>query len=157
LPQIVIGPYAPGFAAGVNRSWVSVYTPLAVRSATVDGRPAPFFGAIESGRTVESVFVDIPARSSRTVALTLAGRLPLDADGWYDLDLGHQPTLEPDKVHVSVEVASGWQIAASSNLVRPFDRRAVERVELDQPERVRVHVVPRPASLDLWGRLVEGT
>ncbi len=157
LPQIVIGPYAPGFAAGVNRSWVSVYTPLAVRSATVDGRPTPFFGAIESGRTVESVFVDIPARSSRTVALTLAGRVPLDADGWYDLDLGHQPTLEPDKVHVSVEVASGWQIAASPNLVRPFDRRAVGRVELDQPERVRVHAVPRPASLDLWGRLVEGT
>jgi hypothetical protein len=158
LPQIVIGPYKPGFlAAGVNRSWVSVYTPLGLTGITVDGAKVPFLSGREVGREVYSRFVDLPARSARTVELTLEGRIRLRPGGWYELDLGHQPTLEPDRVQVSVQVPSGWEVADAPGLVTPFDRQASGVTLLARPDRIRVRIARHPAPLDLWGRLQAGT
>jgi len=156
LPRIVIGPYTSAFVAGVNRSWVSVYTPLGVQRLTVDGTRTTFTADREAGRGVYSQFIDIPARSTRTVELTLEGRVRLQPGGWYQLDLAAQPTLHPDPVQVSIEVPPGWEVAQAPGLVRPFDRLASGLLVLDRDRGVQVQVAPKPAPLDLWGRLQAG-
>lgn len=156
LPQIVIGPFADGFVAGENRSYVSVYTGLDLRSATVDGAPVGIATQREVSRRVVSLGVAIPATSTRTVTLTFAGRVRLRAGGWYELDLGHQPTLEPDRVQVSVEVPDGWEVADAPGLVTPFDRRASGVLLLERNRRVRVRIARKPPPLDLWGHLEAG-
>jgi UDP-N-acetylmuramyl pentapeptide phosphotransferase/UDP-N-acetylglucosamine-1-phosphate transferase len=157
LPQIVIGPYRPGFiAAGVNRSWISVYTPLEVTSFTVNGAPVPILAGRELGRHVYSRFEDIPAKTTRTVELTLEGRVRLTQGGWYQLDLGHQPTLTPDRVQVSVTTAPGWEIDRAPGMIRPFDRRATVLKILTRPQRLQAQLAERPSALDLWGRLQAG-
>ncbi|HUF85085.1 MAG TPA: DUF4012 domain-containing protein, partial [Acidimicrobiia bacterium] len=157
LPQIVIGPFTEDFVAGVNRSLVSVYSPLVVEQVTVDGSEVEATAAAEAGRVAYGLFVDIPAKSTRTVVLRLGGDVRLQPDGWYELALDHQPTLEPDRVHFSVEVPDGWEVTEAPGLVRPFDRRASGAVVLQRPRSVRVQVAPDPPTLDLWDRLREGT
>jgi UDP-N-acetylmuramyl pentapeptide phosphotransferase/UDP-N-acetylglucosamine-1-phosphate transferase len=156
LPQIVIGPYAAGYVAGVNRSWVTVYSPLGVQGLTLDGTPTTFSADPEAGRDAYSKFIDIPATTTSTLEFDLAGRLRLGADGWYELDLGHQPTLAPDRVQVSVDVPAGWEVADAPGLVRPFDQRASGVVLLGRDHQLRVRIARKPAPLDLWGHLQAG-
>lgn len=157
LPEIVIGPFSEDYAAGQNRSLVSVYSPLDLRAATVDGEAVHVAGAPEAGRSVYGLFVDIPAESTRTLEMRFTGRVPLEPGGWYELALDPQPTLEPDPVHVSVEVPDGWEVVEAPGLLRPFDRRASGAAVLARPRRVRVQVAPDPPALSLWDRLRAGT
>src|SRR5262249_55185419 len=124
LPQIVIGPYEAGYVAGVNRTWVSVYSPLGVRQLRLDGAPTTFTADQEAGRGASPHSTNTPAKTTRTLELDLAGRERLQPGGWYQLDLGHQPTLAPDRIQVSVDVPAGWQVTNAPGLVRPFDQRA---------------------------------
>ncbi len=157
LPRIVIGPFDESYTAGLNRSLVSVYSPLAVERMTVDGERVDFSVGEEAGRNVYSRVVDIPAKSVRTVRLRLSGRVDLRAGGWYVLDLEHQPTIEPDRLQVAVRVPTGWEVAAAPGLAQPFDRLASGVVELDRDRTVRARAAPKPPTLDLWDRLEAGT
>jgi len=94
-----------------------------------------------------------PAQTTRTLELELDGRERIRPGGWYQLDLGHQPTLAPDRVQVSVDVPSGWQVLDSPGLVKPFDQRASGVVILGRDHRLRVRIARQPAPLDLWGHL----
>jgi UDP-N-acetylmuramyl pentapeptide phosphotransferase/UDP-N-acetylglucosamine-1-phosphate transferase len=156
LPQIVIGPYAPGYIAGDNKTWVSVDSPLGVDRLTLDGQPITFTADPEAGRGAYAQFIDVPARTTRTLQFQLAGRERLDADGWYELDLTHQPTINPDRVQVSVDVPAGWEVANAPGLTKPFNQRAAGVVILDRNRQLRVQVVKQPPTLDLWGRLQAG-
>jgi UDP-N-acetylmuramyl pentapeptide phosphotransferase/UDP-N-acetylglucosamine-1-phosphate transferase len=157
LPRIVIGPFDPSYVAGVNRSLVSVYSPLGVDRMTVDGAPVEFTASEEAGRSVYSHLVEIPAKGTRTVQLDLTGRVRLRPGGWYELTLDHQPTIEPDRVQTSVRVPEGWEVAEAPGMARPFDRLAGGVTELDRDRRVRVQVAPKPPTLNLWERLEAGT
>jgi UDP-N-acetylmuramyl pentapeptide phosphotransferase/UDP-N-acetylglucosamine-1-phosphate transferase len=157
LPEIVIGPNPPNAPpAGVNRSFVSVYTPLGVDRMSIDGAQSTFSAGQEVGRGVYSQVVDIPALSSRTLQFDLSGRVRLEPGGWYELDLGHQPTLDPDRVQVSVDVPAGWTVADAPGLARPFDQRASGEVVLGRDRQLRAKVARQPAPLDLWGHLQAG-
>jgi hypothetical protein len=156
LPQIVIGPYTDDYVAGVNRSLVSVYSPLDIETATVDGVPVDVVAVTEAGRTAYGLFVDIPAESSRTLEVRLSGTVPLESGGWYDLDLDAQPTLEPDRVSLAVEVADGWEIAEAPGLERPSEHQATGSFVLERPRRVMIRVVPDPPELSLWDQLRAG-
>jgi UDP-N-acetylmuramyl pentapeptide phosphotransferase/UDP-N-acetylglucosamine-1-phosphate transferase len=103
LPREVIGPYDARFQPGENRAFVSVYTPSDFVGATLGGRPVGLESAHESGRHVYSAFVSVPARSTRTLVITLSGQVPL-VDGWYRLGILKQPTLRPDNVVVDISV-----------------------------------------------------
>lgn len=158
LPPTVAGPYEgqPGrFREGELLSYVSVYTPLDLESSTVGGQAVPATQREELGSNVISTYMDLDAQETDTLDLRLVGEIPVDDGGWYTLDLGHQASLQPDRMRISVSVPEGWRIdAVRGGLARTDDRRAVQLRELDRPGTVRVHVVP--AGTNLWERLKAG-
>ncbi len=155
LPEGVIGPYDERFTAGENRTYLSLYSPFAHRSAVLDGRPVELSSDPELGRVARSTTVSIPPLQSRTVRLALDGRIQLADGGWYRLDLGHQPLVVPDEVEISVAVPDGWRIAETLGFDRQGDGRAVKRMRLDQERTLWVRV-ERSGWSGFWERLVGG-
>lgn len=156
LPQIVIGPYDQRFVAGENRALVSLYSPLEFASATSDSKPVQVGPGRERGRNVYSLIQSIPAQQTKTMDTKLDGTVALH-DGWYDLDVRQQPTVKPDRVHVSVDVPEGWRIDRAPHMERPFARRASATVDLAKATRFRVHLVPDLDTWNIWDRLEAGT
>jgi hypothetical protein len=157
LPQIVIGPYRPGlFQAGENRAYLSLYSPLALQGASLDGGPAAISSGVERGRNVYSLLASVPARATRMLTADLGGTVRLRRGGWYELDVGHQPTVEPDRLRVSIEVPEGWRIAEAPGLERESARRVTSTTTQEEQRRVRVRVVPDSSPWDLWDRLQDG-
>ncbi|PZS23457.1 MAG: hypothetical protein DLM54_01290 [Acidimicrobiales bacterium] len=112
LPASVIGPYEPSLQAGENRSFVTVYSRLGLKTTTLDQRPTHLDANAELGREAYSSFIDIAARSTATLDADLTGTVPLLAGGWYALSLPAQPLLAPDHANVSLAVAPGWKVVA---------------------------------------------
>lgn len=113
LPDYVLG--GPGYpvARGHSRSWVSVYSPLRLEGATLDGAPIAPDQQTELGRQVYSYFVDVAPGATTVLRLHLRGILP--AGTTYRLDVGQQPTITPDRLHVSV-AAGSWSLSSARNL-----------------------------------------
>jgi hypothetical protein len=156
LPQYVIGPFDPRFVAGEARSFVSLYSPLQFKSAALDAKPVGVAPGRERGRNVYSVVIDQPSNSEKTMSVHLDGSVKLD-HGWYSLEIRHQPTLNPDTVHVSVNVPAGWKIDRAPKMQQPYARRAsMTTADFEKTTVLRVHVVRDPASFDLWDRLEVG-
>jgi hypothetical protein len=155
LPQIVIGPFDERFTAGQNRAYVSLYSPLTFAGATKNDAPITISPGLEGDRNVVSLFDDIPANTVNTLAAQVAGDVAL-RDGWYTLEVRHQPTLNADRVRVSVDVPEGWRIDKAPRMEQPFSLRATATVELDRTTRFRVHVTPDLGTWDLWDRLEAG-
>ncbi len=103
LPQIVIGPYDPRFYAGENRALVSIYSPLPVTGTEINDQKVDVSPGVEQGRNVYSLYTEIPAQSSSNIDTRLAGVVALH-NGWYEVEVRHQPMLLPDQVQVSVDV-----------------------------------------------------
>jgi hypothetical protein len=103
---------------------------------------------------VYSRFTDLAAKSSETTQVKLDGTVGLH-DGWYSLEVRNQPTLNPDRVHVSVDVPEGWKIDKASGLRITSARHATTRMTLEKPESLRVHLVRSDANL--WQRLQAGS
>ncbi len=141
LPRYIIGPYDERFEAGENFSIVSLYTPLTLTSATWDGAPVVLEAEEELGRNVYSAFLSIPSRSTRTLEAQLEGSAVPLGDGWYELDLLHQPLLVDGEVTVSVSVAPGWRIAEAQGAQLDGAQRALARLTLARDETVRVRLV----------------
>jgi UDP-N-acetylmuramyl pentapeptide phosphotransferase/UDP-N-acetylglucosamine-1-phosphate transferase len=157
LPQIVIGPYRPElFQAGENRAYLSLYSPLALQGASLDGGPVAISSGVERGRNVYSLLASVPARATRMLTADLGGAVRLRPGGWYELDVGHQPTVEPDRLRVSIEVPEGWRIAEAPGLTRESARRVTSTTTQEEQRRVRVRVVPDSSPWDLWDRLQDG-
>jgi hypothetical protein len=157
LPRIVIGPYLPDlYVAGENRAYFSMYSPLALQAGTLDGNPLAVTPGRERGRNVYSFVANVPARSTQILSVDFAGPVRLERGGWYDLDVGHQPTVRPDRLGVSVEVPEGWRIAEAPGLHRESPRLvSMTGIQVEQ-RRVRVRVVPASSPWDLWDRLQDG-
>jgi len=76
LPPIVIdSPADPGLPTGTNRTWLTVYSPLAFVGASVDGATETMTTGSELGVHAYSAYVDVPARGTATLRLLLSGRL----------------------------------------------------------------------------------
>ncbi|HEX2274990.1 MAG TPA: DUF4012 domain-containing protein [Acidimicrobiales bacterium] len=155
LPEGVIGPYDDRFVAGENRTYLSLYTPFPAHSATVDGEPLDLVVQPELGRLAQSATLSIPSFTARTVQLEVAGGVDLDEDGWYRLDLGHQPVVVPDEVEVSVSVPAGWRIAQTRGLEPRGERRAGANMRLEEQRSLWIRV-ERTGWSAFWHRLVEG-
>jgi hypothetical protein len=157
LPQIVIGPYVPDrFVAGENRLLLSMYSPLQFESATVDGTAASVAPNRERERNVYSLIQAIPSKSQKTTVAKLSGDVDLHG-GWYTLQVRAQPTLNPDQLHVSVEVPDGWTIDRAPGMQKDFDRRVSTTTTQDKTETYRVHLVRDTGSQNLWQRPVHGS
>lgn len=101
LPDYVIGsPRELDLAPGTSRILLTVYSPLDLRAATVDGRPVTFQRQEEFGGLVHSGYVEIPSRSTVEVDLVLAG--PVDLTDGYRLRWESQPLVHDARWLLSV-------------------------------------------------------
>ena len=104
LPGYIIGSSrVPPDPSGVNRTYLSVFSPLALTGARLEGEALLVESEREAGRNVFSQFVVIPPGETRTVTFDLAGVLP--AGRRYRLDLRSQALVVPETV--AVEVTDG--------------------------------------------------
>ena len=134
---------------------MSIYSPLQIVSATMNGTATSVAPGRERGRSVYSVFADMPAQSTGTLDAELSGNVRLHG-GWYELVVRHQATLNPDRLHVSVDVPKGWRIDEAPGMERPFGGRASATLELERTKTFGVHIVRDPGTWDLWTRLEAG-
>ena len=115
LPDYVIGNSLPDGAdvpKGTNRTYLSVFTPLALANATLDGQPLPLEAQREAGRHVFSTFLDLgPDGGEATVELRLSGVLP--GTSGYRLDVFPQVLAQPDLLQVTVRRADTVLVAAT--------------------------------------------
>ena len=143
LPRYVIGPFDERFEAGENRTFVSLYTPLALVGATWDGAPVVMEAANELKRQVYSSFFTIPAGETKTLEVQLEGTVTPLSDGRYELDVLHQPILRPGTLTATFEVPEGWRIVELEGAELDGDRRAVVSFTPQQEESVRFRVTPQ--------------
>ncbi|MDP9388214.1 MAG: DUF4012 domain-containing protein, partial [Actinomycetota bacterium] len=124
LPGYVIGnDVEPPLPPGSNKLYLSVYTPLQLTRAAVDGAERPVESELERRRHVYSTYVIVPAGGTAVVELELEGRVAPGA-GRYRLDLHRQPFLAPDAVTATVGVPDGWRVGRPrARLALDGDRR----------------------------------
>lgn len=136
LPDYVIGSaLRPPLPTGINRTYVSLYSPWGVTGATLGGQPLGLESQQELGRHVHSAYVDIPPGGSVVLEVHFAGTRRRGAVP-YDVVVHRQPVVHPDDVRVSVSAVGEWEVcglrdcsaerAAEVQLVR--DRRLTWRL-----------------------------
>ena len=108
LPDYVIGNVI-GLPTGTNRSFLSVYSPLAMTGARIDGQPAALGSEVELERNVYSTFVDIPPGGTVTVEVDVSGTAL--AGPMYVLDLAQQPLVMPEQFTLNVTAGGELGIA----------------------------------------------
>ena len=147
LPPSIIGPYLPGFQAGENASYLSIYSPLSFVSATLDGLPTTLSSAGDGQHgDVYSAFLDLASDRTASLDVDLTGRVALLPGGWYELDLPHQPVVNPDQVTVTVSLAAGWKVTAARGAVITGSQDVVAHLTQAADGAVRVQVAPDPSS-----------
>jgi hypothetical protein len=99
LPEYLIG-NAFDLPLGTNRQLLTLYTPLDLVAATVDGMHAGVQNQSELGLHTYGVPIDIPAGATVTVVFEVAGVIP-GADP-YRLELLPQALANPDQLAVKV-------------------------------------------------------
>lgn len=99
LPRYVIGNDRDK-PEGSNTTYMSLYTPLQVTSATVDGQPTGVEPQSEFGGPVYSLLVTIPSDATVTVSFSLEGAVT--AGESYSLDVLSQPIVNEDRLEVSL-------------------------------------------------------
>jgi hypothetical protein len=109
LPSEVIGSYpGSGLPPGTNETWLTLYSPLGLRTATVDGRTQGVNDTAELGVHAYSEYVDIPSEGSVTLTFDLVG-VTTPGSG-YTLNMHNQPMVLGDLDIVSLEPAPGWTV-----------------------------------------------
>jgi hypothetical protein len=92
---------------GANWLWFNLYSPHALVSATLDGKPITITGQSEFGMNVYETHLAVPSHGDAVVVVHLAGHIAPSATysfGWYQ-----QATVNADHVTVHVTPASAWR------------------------------------------------
>lgn len=97
---------------GTNRTWLSLYSPLGLTSATVDGGALQVQSTPELGVSVYSAYLNLPPGGTMTVVAHLRGQLRPGKD--YTLHLRRQPMVLPDHYSIKVAPTTGWALARPS-------------------------------------------
>lgn len=114
LPPIVINsPASPGLPPGTNRTWLTVYSPLALQGLTVNGQPGTATPGSEFGIHAYSAYVDVPPGGQTQVVLQLAGQVEITSA--YHLDLRLQPSVNPVTCSVQVSATGDWLVAGTDD------------------------------------------
>ena len=117
LPSEVIGSYTgSGLPSGTNETWLTLYSPLGLRTATVNGKTQGVSDVPELGVRAYSEYVDIPPESSVTLTFNLVGVTTPGTS--YKLNLYNQPMVLPDQDTVSVESTPGWTVTGPGTFPR---------------------------------------
>ena len=142
LPAAVIGSNDQGLPAGTNRLTLSVYSPLGVERARVDGVPAAVEAQTEFGVGVYSITLAIPPRSSTVVELDLRG--PADLSNGYEMVFDPQPLVRPDALTWLVSRGDGGSLEPPEGFVADGES-VLLRDQLDRPRRIVIETGRRGA------------
>lgn len=113
LPAIVAGSYRGShLPTGTNRTWLSLYSPLGLTSARVDGAALKVESTPELGVSVYSAYLNLPPGGTVTVVAHLRGQLP--SGKAYTLHLRCQPMVLPDHYSIRVTPTTGWALSQPS-------------------------------------------
>ncbi|MCU1499559.1 MAG: arsenical pump rane protein [Acidimicrobiales bacterium] len=105
FPRAVVGNNR-GVPNGTNLSRVSLVTPQAVTSVTIDGRSLKPVPVVEAGQTFWDLpLVQIPAGGQVEIVFELRGGV--DLRGGYRFDYLPQPMVNPDQLDASVSIRNG--------------------------------------------------
>jgi hypothetical protein len=96
---------SPDVPYGANRTFLSVYSPLSVVSATIDGAPLTVERQVEYGLNRAGAFVVVPPQGTSVVTFELRGAVDL-SEG-YRLDLRSPALVHPDRIEVAVRGPDG--------------------------------------------------
>jgi len=129
---------AIGLPPGTNRSFVSIYSPLALAGARLDGQPAALQSELEMQRNVYSTFVSIPPGGAARLELNLAGTVKEGRR--YRLMLAPAGTAQADQAQVSVEASGAASVVseeaevdgATATWSGPLDRARTVSVSLGE-------------------------
>jgi hypothetical protein len=108
LPRIVIG-NGRDAPFGTNLMVLSLYSPLELTGAELDGADLTMIRSNEAGLATYTARVDVPPLSTRTLTVSLEGGVDLSA-GRYDLTVMPQAMVNPDEISVDVAVVDGWRL-----------------------------------------------
>lgn len=97
---VLDSPDDPGVGAGTNRTWLTLYSPFNVQSATIDGRRTGVTSDPELGVNAFSMYATVPSQSSVQVVIALVGRL--DPRPTLPVSVRVQPDANPQRVRVDV-------------------------------------------------------
>jgi UDP-N-acetylmuramyl pentapeptide phosphotransferase/UDP-N-acetylglucosamine-1-phosphate transferase len=112
LPAFVATPETGHYAVGELRSFVSIYSPLALDRVSVDGAPAALATDREFGRWVYSTFVSVERGQQTRFDLALHGVTTLTANT-YSLQLLPQPGPHDETVNAVIRVPDGFRISGA--------------------------------------------
>jgi hypothetical protein len=130
LPSEVIGSYfGSGLPSGTNETWLTLYSPLGLRGATVNGKSQAVSDGAELGVHAYSEYVDIPPESSVTLTFDLAGATTPGPN--YKLNLYNQPTVLPDLDTVSVQPTPGWSVTGPGTWPDDVTQKLTFRLRAD--------------------------
>jgi hypothetical protein len=117
LPPIVIdSPADPGLPVGTNRTWLSLYSPLAVTKVSVDGAPGALSSGPEFGVRAYSTYVDVPPQATVTVRIWLAGVVAARSD--LPVSVRLQPSANPERVAIDVTPVGPWRLTTTTGSLR---------------------------------------
>jgi hypothetical protein len=118
VPLYVIGNEV-GRPTGTNTLYVSIYSPLTLRGAQLDGKPLVLLAETELGRNVYSAYVEIPPGGTRTITLDLAGSISLRSST-YQFEYLAQVLPNVDQVDWSTRFTDGHVTTASAHGALPI-------------------------------------
>jgi hypothetical protein len=98
-----------GLPAGTNRMWLTVYSPLQLVTADVDGQPRALAPSAELGWNAYSVYLNIAPQTTTVLTVTLGGEL--DVTGGYGLTIRPQPLASANAVKINVRSPDGLVLA----------------------------------------------
>jgi hypothetical protein len=135
VPLYVIGNEI-GRPTGTNTLYVSIYSPLTLRGATLDGKPLPVLAETELGRNVYSSYVEIPPGGTRTLGLDFAGSVSLRS-GTYDFEYLAQVLPNADQVTWSARVTGGRVTTAAAHGAVPIAASRTDSAATVTPKDAR--------------------
>jgi hypothetical protein len=105
---------------GAARHYVSIYSPLPLLGGDLDGKPVNVAAQQELGRNVYSVWMTIPAGSSSTLRLGLAGEVTGARDR-YRLDVFTPAGVNPDRLRVTLRTLDTSPLRPRDGFTAPGD------------------------------------
>ena len=107
LPPVVVGNVV-GAPSGTSISYVTVFSPLQLVAARVDGVDVPWVPEVERGWKTYSRFVRIAPHAAVMIEMTLRGRIDVSRGYW--LQLRPQPGAMAEGVSVDVRTRNGLTV-----------------------------------------------
>ena len=120
LPGYILGGTSrdPQFPPrGYSRLAVTIYSPLDLDGATLDGAPLEMTDERHLGYHAYAALVVVPPKSSITLALDLSGAVAPNQT--YRLVVGNQPQVHPDELTIRVRGTEGWTVVGTDRRAGP--------------------------------------